>query len=60
MNKVSQKYLKVIIIRLDAFESEIVFEKNYCMDDKDEAITAMKKYESTNNICNIYEMDFKI
>lgn len=60
MRKTCSKYIKAIVVKLDAFESQIIFEKNYNVEDKKEAITAINKFESNNNICQLYEMDLEI
>lgn len=53
----SNKYIKAIVVKLDPFESQILFEKNYSYDETNEAQRALSEYDCGNNICQAYEMD---
>ena len=55
----SNKYIKAIVVKLDPFESKILFEKNYSYDETNEAQRALSKYDYGNNIFQAYEMDIE-
>lgn len=50
------KYIKAIVIHLDPFKSEIIYEKNFDHDKVDEVQNALSKYDCNDNICQAYEM----
>lgn len=55
----SNKYIKAIVVKLDPFESQILFEKNYNYDETNEVHRDLSKYDYGNNICQAYEMDIE-
>ena len=60
--KNSVKYLKLVVISIGDFESEITFEKNYPSTDEGMlSLTGdMKKYEARGLICTFAERDLPV
>lgn len=54
------KFIKAIVIHLDPFESQIIFEKNYGCDEVDKVISKLAEYDCGGNICRAYEMSMII
>lgn len=51
------KYRKFIVIKLSAFESEIIDEKNFAPNDISEIETFIKKYKGISNVVTLgYDM----
>lgn len=59
-NTASTKYIKAIVIHLDPFKSEIIFEKNFGHNEVDKVQKALSEYDYDDNICLAYEMSFAI
>ena len=53
-----RKYIKAIVIHLDPFKSEVIFEKNYRHDEADVVKNKLAEYDYGDNICQAYEMSF--
>ena len=52
-----KKYLKAIVIHLDHFcESKVSHEKNFSIDELNDANKWLSNYDSGDNICQCYEM----
>ncbi|SEU08154.1 hypothetical protein SAMN05443270_3004 [Lacrimispora sphenoides] len=51
-----RKYIKAIVIHLDPFKSEVIFEKNYRHDEVDIVKNKLSEYDYGGNICQAYEM----
>ena len=56
----STKYIKAIVVKLDPFESKILFEKNYDCNQTNKVHKDLSKYDYGNNICHAYEMDIEL
>lgn len=50
------KYIKAIVIRLDPFKSEVIYEKNFKHNEVDKVQKALNEYDHDDNICQAYEM----
>lgn len=53
-------YIKAIAIQLDHFESKILFEQNYAINDIDKATSDLSRFEVSNCFCNTYEMNIDV
>lgn len=53
-------YIKAIAIQLDPFESKILFEQNYAINDVEKATNDLCEFKSLNCFCNTYEMNIDI
>lgn len=57
---VQTKYIKAIVIHLDPFKSEIIFEKNFDYNQVDKVQKELSKYDYDDNICQSYEMSLNL
>ncbi|GLB26629.1 hypothetical protein LXJ15735_28700 [Lacrimispora xylanolytica] len=54
------KYIKAIVIHLDPFNSEVIYEKNFKHNEVDKVQKALSEYDHDDNICHAYEMSLNM